>query len=180
MYFKYESSANSTSLRLAAWSPLANLLCALSVDLRRLRCELAVEGNEGCVEEVKFCWNDSCDVVDRTKGKGILPQNFRFSFEEHQHCCWACDCFFLLIIKPLPPKFNTFVFHSLICLRLYTALMKMHSFAKHDGKWSTESRPVPKMPFLNRLVLEAGSAYSRPHITQDRCLFEAWAISVAM
>lgn len=33
---------------------------------------MAAEGKEGCVEDVKFCWNDKCDVVESTKGNGIV------------------------------------------------------------------------------------------------------------
>ena len=44
------------------------------MDLKRLRCDVAVEGKDGCVVEVKFCWKERCEVVERTNGNGIVSK----------------------------------------------------------------------------------------------------------
>jgi hypothetical protein len=53
------------------WAEAGRRLCDFSAERRTTRWDVAEEGREGCVLDVRCVWKVRWEVVGRTKGNGI-------------------------------------------------------------------------------------------------------------
>jgi hypothetical protein len=57
--------------RLVDWAEAGRRLCDFRAERRTVRWDVAVEGREGWVVDVRWDWNVRWEVVGREKGNGI-------------------------------------------------------------------------------------------------------------
>ena len=67
--------------RLVDWEEAGRRLCDFRAERRTVRCEVAVEGREGWVVDVRCDWKARWDVVGRVNGNGMVGRGSFFSIK---------------------------------------------------------------------------------------------------
>jgi hypothetical protein len=67
----YDWMAERRVGRLVGWAEVGRRLCDFRAERRTVRWDVAVEGREGWVVDVRCDWKVRCEVVGTLKGNGI-------------------------------------------------------------------------------------------------------------